>query len=295
MKPIPVLIPIFLLLSGFAIADEPERIDLWPRDRLDIKDNAQFEKRDLHRPDVAVYLPENPNGAGVMIFPGGGYGGLSYQLEGIDVAKWLNQHGIAGFVVKYRHRVYKHPVPCHDAQRAFRIVASRAKAFGIDPNKLGVIGFSAGGHLASTVCTTAGQSLAYEPVDAADDLLVRPAFACLLYPVISMRDGVTHGGSRRNLLGDKPTANLLALLSNDEQVNELSPPTLLIHCATDKAVPLANSQRYLAALRAHGVPGELVTYHKGRHGSGLRLTGYPKADWSNDDFLPWLREQKFIP
>lgn len=247
-------------------------------------------------PTLTPYLPakDKANGTAVVICPGGGYGALAMGHEGTDIAKWLNERGIAAFVLKYRI-VTKgvpapiHPAPLSDAQRAIRLVRTRAASWGIDPKKIGIWGFSAGGHLASSVAThfDAGN------IDASDGVgntSCRPDFAILGYPVISMKAPYTHGGSRNNLLGKNADEKLVESFCNDQAVTKDTPPTFLFHTDEDKAVPPMNSILFYAALKKHGVPAELHIYEKGVHGVGLApaekfkdkgLAGWPDRlnDW----------------
>lgn len=230
----------------------------------------------VSQPTITVYRPsaERSTGAAIVIFPGGGYGGQAIDKEGYEIARWLCDRGVVGVVASYRcgGGVHQHPVPMNDAQRAVQLVRSKGTEWGIDPAKIGVMGFSAGGHLAATVTTQwlDADSSASEPLRRVTSC---PDFAVLVYGVISLREGVTHNGSRQNLLGDKPTEALIAALSADERVTDKTPPTFLVHSADDKVVPLANSQRFYAACLAHNVPAELHIYESGGHGYGMREGG----------------------
>ncbi len=221
-------------------------------------------------PSITIHLPpaDQANGCAVVICPGGGYQHLAMSYEGHDVAEWFNSFGVAGFVLRYRLApTYHHPNPMLDVQRALRTVRAKADEWHVDPRRVGVMGFSAGGHLASTAAThfDSGKSDA-DPIDAQS---CRPDFAILAYPVITMTGKFGHGGSRKNLLGDHPDPQLAASLSNEKQVTSNTPPTFLFHTSEDKAVPPENSIRfYLACVKA-GVPAEIHIYEKGRHGLGL--------------------------
>jgi acetyl esterase/lipase len=237
-------------------------------------------------PTLTPYLPprDRMTGAAVVICPGGGYQMLA-DHEGRPVAEWLNSIGVAAFVLKYRIAPrYHHPAPMLDAQRALRLVRARAVEWAIDPRRIGILGFSAGGHLASTVAThfDAGQADARDPIERVSS---RPDLVILIYPVITMREQ-THAGSRRNLLGEHPDPQLVALMSNDEQVTRETPPAFLIHTVNDEAVPVENSLLFAAALRKAGVAYEMHLYERGRHGFGLApndpvLSSWPArcADW----------------
>ncbi len=254
------------------------------------------------KPTISVYKAAKPNGAAVVICPGGGYGFLADDHEGKQVAEFFNTLGVTAFVLKYRI-VQKdrpgplNPAPLADAQRAIRTVRAKAEEFGIDPSRIGIMGFSAGGHLASTAGTHFDSGL--KEGDAIDKVSCRPDFLILAYPVISMEDGVTHGGSRRNLLGDKPDAKLIELYSNDKQVTKQTPPTFIFHTSADTAVLPENATRFYLACKKAGVPVELHLYEKGKHGVGLgrdpKWTGGETslATWP-DRLTEWLKSQKIL-
>lgn len=243
--------------------------------------------RHVQIPAIEVRLPARGNATGqaVVVCPGGGYGGLAYDWEGTDFAGWLNSRGIAAIILKYRLPVdgdaehKKWLTPLLDAQRAIRLTRAHASDWGIDPAKVGIMGFSAGGHLASTAGThfDAGDPQAE---DAVDRLSSRPDFMVLVYPVISMQVETTHGGSRQNLLGSDPAADLVQLYSNERQVTDATPPTFLIHAADDGAVPVQNSLLFYEALLAHKVPAELHVYPHGGHGFSFALKFGHLEDWT---------------
>jgi len=234
------------------------------------------------RPELTPYLPPagRANGTGVVIFPGGGYAHLSMAHEGSEIANWLAGLGVTTFIVKYRLGPnYHHPTMLGDAQRAIRIARARAVEWGVDPNRLGVIGFSAGGHLASTTGThfDAGSASSGDVIERASS---RPDFLILLYPVITMRDSVTHAGSRLNLLGKEPSAELVRLLSNETQVTAQTPPTFLVHTVDDRTVPVENSLLFYRALRSAGVSAEMHIFEHGPHGFGLATTNPVLSSWT---------------
>ena len=249
-------------------------------------------------PHLSVFLPEDaghPTPA-VVICPGGGYGGLAFDREGTNVAQWFQSHGVAGLVLKYRlpGDGYRHPVPLHDAQRALRLVRSRSAEWKIDPAKIGIMGFSAGGHLASTLEThfDAGNPQAVDPIDHAS---CRPDFAVLVYPVISMQDGITHAGSKKNLLGLHPDPALVANLSNNTQVTPQTPPTVIVVAQDDPSVPPVNSHLMYDALQKAGVPSALQEYPKGGHGFGFgAVPDHSPPGWL-DRAAAWLKSQGFFP
>ena len=277
--------------SGLAQDKVPARgepFPLWPDGPPGVAQDAPGS-----RPTLALYLPppEKATGAAVVICPGGGYGGHA-DHEGRPIAEWLNGLGIAGVVLKYRLAPdHHHPAMLEDAARAIRTARSEAKAWGIDPGRIGVIGFSAGGHLASTIGThfDAGKPDATDPVER---LSSRPDRMILVYPVISMQPPYTHGGSRRNLIGASPPAELAESLSNETRVTKDTPPTFLAHTDEDGPVPAENSLNFALALREAGVPVELHLFQKGQHGLGLGRDGFAFSAWP-DLCSKWLEVQGF--
>lgn len=280
-----------LLTFALLPADEarPTKELLWPKGApgavgTDAKD----------KPTLTAYLPpkDKRHGTAVVVCPGGGYGGLAVGHEGKDIAEWLVARGVAAFVLEYRLGPrYRHPAPLQDAQRAVRTVRHRAKGLGLDPAKVGIWGFSAGGHLASSVATThdKGKPDADDPIDRAS---CRPDFAILCYPVITLEKPHTHMGSRRNLLGDRANDDKLARsLSTHTLVTKDTPPTFLFHTRADKGVVLANSELFEAACKKAGVPVELVVYEKGPHGVGLGYKHPEVKDWPAK-LEKWLRGRK---
>ncbi len=247
----------------------PRTIRLWEREAPGAIGSSE---KDI--PTAIVYLPseqDKPTGA-VVILPGGGYGTLAMDHEGHQIAAWVNRMGMAGIIVSYRHRGrgYGHPAPMLDAQRAIRLTRYYADDWNIDPQKVGVLGFSAGGHLTTTVLThfDAGKQDAGGS-DAIDQLSCRPDFGVVCYAVIAFDQDYSHRGSQRNLLGENPDPDLVESLSNEKQVSEDTPPCFVWHTAEDKVVPAHNSLKFYAALVDRGVPSELHIFAKGRHGIGL--------------------------
>jgi len=241
-------------------------------------------------PSLTVYLPhaEKATGAGVVVCPGGGYGGLALGHEGEEIAQWLLAQGMGAFVVQYRHGMdHPHPAPLNDARRAVQLVRHHAEEWNIDPNRLGMMGFSAGGHLTATagVHFFPGDEAASDPVNRQSP---RPDFLVLLYPVITLTEPHTHLGSRRNLLGDSPDPDAIAQLSPEQQVTPETPPTFLVHTADDAVVPVENSILFFEALKKAGVPAELHIYEQGRHGLGL-AQGIPGMGRWPDALLDWLQ------
>ncbi|MDX1931008.1 MAG: alpha/beta hydrolase [Capsulimonadales bacterium] len=234
------------------------------------------------RPTITLFRP--PAGTAVpmavVVLPGGGYGSVMTDHEGSRIAEWLNARGVFAAVVTYRVAPrYRHPTPLIDAQRAIRTVRARAAEFGIAPDRVGVWGFSAGGHLAATTGTQFdfGDPNAADPIDRVSS---RPDFLILSYPVISLIEPYAHAGSRRNLLGDAPDRSLRERLSAERRVTAKTPSTFLFHTADDPVVPVENSLAFFAALRKAGVPAELHIYEHGPHGVGLATDDPALADWT---------------
>lgn len=267
MSKIASSVTLVLLLPLLAMSAEPKRELLWPDGAPGAKGDAENDK-----PVMTIYLADGPNktDCAVVVLPGGGYGHLALDHEGVQIAKWYNSFGVSAFVVEYRHRGkgYAHPAPIQDAQRAIRIVRANAQQFGVSPDKIGVMGFSAGGHLASTAAThfDAGDADATDPIQKVS---CRPDFAILCYPVIAFDQPFTHKGSQNNLLGENADKELVKSLSNETQVTSETPPTFLFHTSEDTGVPPQNSVVFYEALQTAKVPAEMHIFAKGRHGVGL--------------------------
>ncbi len=243
--------------------------------------------KNVQIPTLEIFLPSklNANGQAVLILPGGAYSGVAYDWEGSDYAKWFNSQGIAAFVLKYRMPQAKsvitsYKAPIQDTQRAIRTIRFHATTFNIDKNKVGVIGSSAGGHLASTLATHLTTNY-YKSKDAVDTESFRPDFMMLIYPVISMKNGITHQGSRNNLLGKAPSENLIMQFSNETQVTANTPPTFIIHSGDDKAVPVENSIRMYQALVKHKVKTTMHIYPEGGHGYSLGINSNKAPNWTS--------------
>ena len=286
-------------LASAMLAGEPVEIPLWPAGSLPKLSDAGPEGitnrgtsmldravSNVTIPTLTVYLPEGnqTNTIAVVICPGGGYARLAIDKEGHDVARWLNTIGVAGIVLKYRLprpelAVGQKPWPIQDGEQAIRLVHSRATEWKIDPHRVGLMGFSAGGHLASTVGTHLDQA---QPAttNAVERLSARPDFMVLVYPVISMKEPITHQGSLFYLLGATPDPKLVEFYSNESQVTSRTPPTFLVQ-ARDDRVSIENSLRFYAALQKAGVPSELHVFEKGGHGFGLGVNGGEPAAWPN--------------
>jgi len=278
------------LMLQLPLASEPAVIPLWP----DKAPGAVGDKPE-DRPTLTVYLParNKATGTAVIVCPGGGYGFLAVGHEGQEVAEWLNDHGMAAFVLRYRIAPrYRHPAPMQDVQRAIRLVRSRARDWQIDPQRIGVWGFSAGGHLAATAATHFDPGNPQSP-DPVERVSCRPDFCILAYPVISFAEPFTHNGSRNNLLGPNPDPKLVEFLSNEKHVTAQTPPTFLFHTTEDKGVPPENSIVFYLALRRAGVPAELHIYEKGPHGVGLAKKDPILRTWP-DRLADWLRQRGLL-
>ncbi|MBS1750313.1 MAG: alpha/beta hydrolase [Bacteroidetes bacterium] len=244
-------------------------------------------------PSVSIYLPpkEKANGAAVIICPGGGYGVLVIEKEGHEIARYFAEKGVAAFVLKYRlpdSKIMKDKStgPLQDAQQAIRLVRHHAEEWHINPDKIGIMGFSAGGHLAATTGTHFNMPVA----DNHQKDNLRPDFMILVYPVISMTDSLGHTGSRKNLLGENPGSEKIKLFSNELQVTDDTPPAFLIHAGDDKVVDVDNSISFYEALRHHRVPAEIHIYPKGDHGFVLHI---PKDEWMSL-CMKWMKSGGII-
>lgn len=282
-----------LASAGLArAADEPTREPLWPAaPPQGAVVPAALEVQADENAFLSIHRPATPNGTAAVICPGGGYGGLVVGAEGHGIAAWLEEHGITGIVLEYRLPAGRGEVPWLDAARAIRSVRARAEELQLDPHRIGIIGFSAGGHLAATTATLFDDGDASSS-DAIERVSSRPDFAILVYPVITMA-GSTHSGSRRNLLGDDPPAAVKERFSPDLQVTDASPPAFLAHAVDDTAVTIDNSERFLEACQAKGVPARLLRLPDGGHG----LNGYKGPSWDawQAGSLAWLHELGMIP
>ena len=288
---LPIGLMTALLTTFQVLAQDPQPVHLWPAAAPGALGTA-----DKDIPTLTPFLakPEVATGAAVVICPGGGYGGLAGH-EGKDYALWLNNQGIAGFVLKYRlgSGGYHHPVMLGDAARAVRLVRARAAEWKIDPKRVGIMGSSAGGHLASTLLThfDGGDAAATDLIERQSS---RPDVGILCYAVISMGPN-THQGSKDNLLGKAPAADLVKLLSNELQVTAQTPPCFLWHTWEDNAVKVENTLEFAMAMRRAGVRFDLHIYEKGGHGMGLAGNPAEPAkchDWTRD-CASWLKVEGF--
>ena len=303
-----VLAFICLITIGGSLSAQTKMIDLWDNGKIPgAKQNDQFkqmvdtavgwvDKHSIVTPCLYFYpAPEaKATGTAVIICPGGAYGGLAIKHEGEQVAKWFNSLGVTAFVLKYRmpdDSIMENKTigPMQDGQRAIRLVRSHAKEWGIDPSKIGIMGFSAGGHLAATLSTLYNDKV-YESDDQSS---ARPDFSILIYPVISMNQSITHGGSRVNLLGDSPTPEMVKHYSNELQVNDKIPPAFMVHSLDDDAVPVQNSINYALALHKFHIDCELHLYPAGKHGYGLGKSTNTESTWP-DACCKWLKSHGLL-
>ena len=276
MKKTLVAILLMILTAAFSQAAEHPTVLLWPNGAPGALGNAPEDQ-----PTLTIYLPDPGKAVrtGVVVCPGGGYVHLAMQKEGFDIAEWLNSMGIAAFVLKYRLGPrYHHPIEMWDGQRAMRYVRYHAREYGVDPSRIGIWGFSAGGHLASTVGTHFDNGKAGAP-DPIDRVSCRPDFMVLSYPVVTMLDPYVHKGSRRALLGDNPDPKMVRYLSNELQVTPQTPPTFLFSTDDDTTVPCENSIQFFLALRKNHVPAEMHIFEPGPHGVGLAPTHSALSIW----------------
>ncbi|MFM8880481.1 MAG: alpha/beta hydrolase [Verrucomicrobiota bacterium] len=272
------------LLSSSLSAAEPTaplRLPLWPEKAPDGSGGWVSPENSA----LTVHRPTRPNGMAVVICPGGGYGGVVAGPEGHGIARWLNQHGIVGVVLEYRLPAGRSRVPLLDAQRAIRTVRLNARELQVDPKRVGIIGFSAGGHLAATASTRfdLGDPGAAHTLEGQS---CRPDFTLLVYPVITF-GGLTHSGSRDNLLGKNPSPEAIERFSCERQVTRQTPPAFLAHAVDDRAVVIDNSRLYHAALKAHGISSRLLELPDGGHG----LHGYQGTSWDawQREAIDWLK------
>lgn len=296
------------IIFCFSVADAQTKvIKLWPKGVPNSKSNPSYKsvidssqgwtfEKNISDPTIGFYPApkEKANGTAVIICPGGGYSVLAIKHEGSKVAEWLNGLGVTAFVLKYRLpdtaiMINKTIGPLQDAQRAMRIVRRRAKEWNINPDRIGIMGFSAGGHVASTLSTHYNQKV-YNPVDSTS---ARPDFSILIYPVISMKASITHMGSRINLLGKHPSQKLVNLYSNELQVNKSTPPAFLVQSIDDNVVPVMNSIDYMLALKKYDIPCELHLYERGGHGYGLGRTKDTESSWP-EACARWLKMHGLI-
>lgn len=286
--------------AEIALATPPIVIPLWPEGVPNARDlgpervGESDRISNVSQPTLTVFAPavDRPNGTAVIIAPGGAYGFVSFGREGVQFANWLSSLGVTSFVLKYRHAGFGHPAPLQDVLRAVRLVRSRAAEFKIDPARVGVMGSSAGGHLAACAGTLFDHPAGRTGAEL-DAVSARPDFLILMYPVITMEDPHAHAGSRTNLLGATPSAELLKLMSIENQVTSSTPPTLLIHTQEDQSVPMENSIRFYQALTRAKVPAEMYLFEHGSHGMGMRDGLGTTSEWPARA-AEWLRNRGLL-
>lgn len=284
-----LLVALAVVFPFVAQSAEPQTILLWPQGAPGAIGTADTDK-----PALMIYpVANHSTSTGVVVLPGGSYMHLAMDHEGKQIAEWLNSLSIPAFVVKYRlGPTYHHPAEISDAQRAIRYVRAHATEYGVNPQQIGIWGFSAGGHLASTTGThfDAGKP---DSDDGIDRQSSRPDFLILSYPVITFREPFLHRGSRNSLLGEHPDPSLVTLLSNEEQVTKDTPPTFLFHTSDDPVVPVQNSINFYLALRKAGVPAEMHIYEHGKHGVGLAKDDPTLSTWPNL-LANWLKARHLL-
>jgi acetyl esterase/lipase len=288
------------LLTVAAAPVDGTVIPLWPegvpgaKPGLGPEKNADGHIANVSAPTLTVFAPavDRPTGTAVIVCPGGAYQFLSNDREGVQYARWLGTLGVTAFVLKSRLQEFGHPAPLQDVLRAVRLVRSRAAEFGVDPARLGVMGSSAGGHLAASSGTLFDHAASRTgaPIDTVS---ARPDFLILMYPVITMEDPYAHAGSRTALLGAKPAPGLLDLMCLEKQVTAATPPTLLIHTQEDKSVPIENSLRFFQALTRAGVPAEFYAFEHGSHGMGMKPEFGTASNWPKRA-EEWLRDRGLL-
>jgi acetyl esterase/lipase len=293
---------LFLLLMTIHAFAQKKEINVWDetipnakivKEYQEIHDEKTDRVSKVSTPTLTVFVPENPNGTSVIIFPGGGYAFLAINKEGYKVAEWLNTLGITAFVLKYRLpsddiMENKSVGPLQDAQEAVRSLRRNAHKWNLANDKIGILGFSAGGHLAATLSTQYDE----KTYTSKDSISAKPDFSILVYPVISMTDEITHKGSRNKLLGNEPSKESIEKFSSEKQITTSTPPAFLVHAIDDKGVPAENSINYFLTLKKHQVISEMHLYQKGGHGFGLGNTG--TSQYWTTQCEKWLQLNTFI-
>lgn len=302
------ILPLFFSIGIILpIHAQNQIIPLWTEAIPDAIHDSSYQEKEISEeeiiknsskvvtPTLSVFFPDkdSSNGSSILIFPGGGYSHLAIDKEGTKVARWLNTLGITAFVLKYRlpnDQIMKAKTigPLQDAQEAIRYIRRNAEKWKIKKNKIGVMGFSAGGHLAATLSTHYNDKV----YQVSDSVSAKPDFSILIYPVISMTNEITHKGSQSNLLGNSPSLSLINRFSNEQQVNANTPPAFIIHATDDLVVPAENSINYYLALKKNKVSAELHLYEKGGHGFGLG--GKETSQYWTKDCENWLLSKLFI-
>lgn len=297
-----------ILLSMSGAAQALPEFSVWPQGEAPGAKNSQVKQETVDRrkdgeladravtgirtPTITAYLPKQPNGVALLVTPGGSYQRVVLDKEGSDLAPIFNAHGYTLFVMTYRMPADGHTEgsdsPLVDAQRAIRTLRADAEKWKIDPHRIGVLGFSAGGHVAASLGTRYNESV-YPVTDETDKLSARPDFMALMYPVITMQKSIAHPGSRKALIGEKPTPEQIKKYSPEQNVTAQTPPTFIVHAVDDPSVPVDNSLVMFSALRAQHVPVEMHLFQEGKHGFGIRgAVGLPAASWP-ELLMNWIK------
>jgi acetyl esterase/lipase len=293
---------ILLILNSLIIYSQDISMKVWPGGAPEsngittpeeISDNGTVSN--VSEAEIYCFFPkkEMNTGVAVVICPGGGYGRLAMNHEGVDLARWLAERGVAGIVLKYRMPNGHPQIPSDDARKALRMVRANAEKWGVNPSKIGIAGSSAGGHLAATAGTRFDNGNPDSP-DPVAKTSCRPDFMLLLYPVITMKEDFTHLGSRKNLLGEGNNLNLIRLYSNELHVTKETPPTFIVLADNDTGVVPRNSTEFYSALKTNQIPAEMHIFAKGGHGFGMRKNNIPTDKWP-ELFLDWLKTISIFP
>jgi len=296
-----LILYVLLSISNQAIAQYNE-IELWKNGVPNSINTADYEEiyeeaigriSKVTNPTLTVFVPENPNGTSIVICPGGGYAYLSIKKEGYETAQWFNSLGVTAFVLKYRLpsddiMQNKSVGPLQDAQESVRYIRRNAEKWQLDGDKIGIIGFSAGGHLAANLSTKYDENT----YQSKDTISAKPNFTLLIYPVISMTEEITHKGSKNNLIGNKPSIEMIEKFSTEKQITAQTPPAFLVHASDDLGVPFENSIAYFLGLKKHKIPAEMHLYQNGKHGFGLGVEG-TSLHWTKH-CEAWLKLNKFV-
>lgn len=298
-----------VLLAMSSVALALPTLSVWPQGEAPGAKNSQVTPKTVDRrkdgglpdravtgiraPEMTVYLPEKPNGVALLVTPGGSYQRVVLDKEGSDLAPKFTAKGYTLFVMTYRMPADGHAegadAPLADAQRAIRTLRAQAQKWHINPDRIGVMGFSAGGHVAASL-GTGYDKVVYPAVDATDKLSARPNFMALMYPVITMQANIAHPGSRKALIGENPNAAQIKQYSPEQNVTDQTPPTFIVHAVDDPSVPVDNSLVMFNALRAHHVPTEMHLYQQGKHGFGIRgAVGLPASSWP-ELLMNWMEK-----